>query len=179
MLFTYSDMIGEYGSAYQIGKAVDSGAVFKVARGVYSDERNPDPLAVVCAVRPDAVVTMDSSFYLHGLTDVVPDAVHIATPRGSTRVSRIGRERVRQHFMEPRLMAGGVVESGGIRFFGRERMLVELLRCSAGIPPDYYRELIASYRKIADELDMRLVEDCIDLYAHADSIFDKLQKEVL
>lgn len=52
MLFTYSDMIGEYGSAYQIGKAVDSGAIFKVARRIYSDERNPDPLAVVCAVRP-------------------------------------------------------------------------------------------------------------------------------
>lgn len=34
MLFTYSDMIGECGSAYRIGKAVDSGEVFGVARGV-------------------------------------------------------------------------------------------------------------------------------------------------
>lgn len=34
MLFTYSDMIGEYGSAYRIGKAVDSGEVFEVVRGV-------------------------------------------------------------------------------------------------------------------------------------------------
>ena len=32
---------------------------------MYSDERNPDPLVVVCAVRPDAVVTMNSAFYLH------------------------------------------------------------------------------------------------------------------
>ena len=32
MLFTYSDMIGECGSAYRIGKAVDSGEVFEVAR---------------------------------------------------------------------------------------------------------------------------------------------------
>lgn len=179
MLFTYSDMIGEYGSAYQIGKAVNSGAVFKVARGVYSDERNPDPLVVVCSVRPDAVVTMDSAFYLHGLTDVVPDVVHIATPRGSTRISRIGRERVRQHFMEPRLMGEGVTESGSVRAFSLERMLVELLRSSASMPPDYYRELITSYRKIAEDLDMSLVEDCVDLYARADSIFDKLQKEVL
>lgn len=29
MLFTYSDMIGEYGSAYRIGKAVDSGEVLR------------------------------------------------------------------------------------------------------------------------------------------------------
>ena len=34
MLFTYSDMIGEYGSAYRIGKAVDSGEVFEVMRVV-------------------------------------------------------------------------------------------------------------------------------------------------
>lgn len=32
MLFTYSDMIGECGSAYRIGKAVDSGEVFEVVR---------------------------------------------------------------------------------------------------------------------------------------------------
>lgn len=37
MLFTYSDMIGEYGSAYRIGKAVDSGEVFEVVRGVLGD----------------------------------------------------------------------------------------------------------------------------------------------
>ena len=34
MLFTYSNMIGEYGSAYRIGKAVDSVEVFEVARVV-------------------------------------------------------------------------------------------------------------------------------------------------
>ena len=37
MLFTYSDMIGECGSAYRIGKAVDSGEVFEVARVVLGD----------------------------------------------------------------------------------------------------------------------------------------------
>lgn len=34
MLFTYSDMIGECGPAYRIGKAVDSGEVFEVVRVV-------------------------------------------------------------------------------------------------------------------------------------------------
>lgn len=179
MIYSYSYLAGKYGSAYQIDKAVQAGEVHKVARGVYSDEQNPNPLVLVCAVRPDAVVTMDSAFYLYGLTDVVPDAVHIATPRESTRISSIGRERVRQHFMEPRLMEAGVAEQGDVRAFGRERMLVELLRASGTMPPDYYRELVTSYRKIAGDLDMRMVEDCIDLYARSDSLFDKLQKEVL
>lgn len=173
-------MLARYGSAYQIGRAVDSGALFKIARGLYSDERHPDPNAIVCALYPQAVLTMDSAFYLHGLTDVVPELVHVATARNSTRIRKA---RVRQYFMEPSLMAIGVetVDSGGttVRLFTKERMLVELLRCAGSMPLDYYKELIASYRKIADNLDMREVEDCIALYKRSDGLFDMMQREVL
>ncbi|MGN0034947.1 MAG: hypothetical protein ACI364_04400, partial [Coriobacteriales bacterium] len=62
-----------------------------------SDERNPNPNAVVCALYPQAVLTMDSAFYLHGLTDVVPELVHVATARNSTRVRDA---RARHYFME-------------------------------------------------------------------------------
>ena len=180
MLYGYDDMLGRYGSAYQIGKAVDSGAIYKIARGLYSDERHPDPNAVACALWPQAVLTMDSAFYLHGLTDVVPELVHLATPRNSTRIRDV---RIRQYFMEPALMAVGVettAEKGAaIRTFTRERMLVELLRNAGTLPLDYYKELIASYRKIANDLDMREIEDCLALYKRADSLFDMMQKEVL
>lgn len=180
MLYSYDDMLERYGSAYQIGKAVDSGGLFKVARGLYSDERHPDPNAVVCALYPQAVLTMDSAFYLHGLTDVVPDLVHVATARNSTRIRDA---RVRQYFMGPALMAAGVGSADGegatIRLFTRERMLVELLRSAGSMPLDYYKELIGSYRKIAEDLDMREVEDCMALYKRADGLFDMLQREVL
>jgi len=45
---------------------------------------------------------MDSAFYLHGLTDVVPEMVHVATARNSTRIKDA---RVRQYFMESALTA--------------------------------------------------------------------------
>ena len=61
----------------------------------------------------------------------------------------------------------------------RERMLVELLRSAGTLPMDYYRELIGSYRRIAGELDMREVEDCLALYRRSDSLFDMMQREVL
>ena len=180
MLYVYQEVLSKYGSAYQIEKAVDSGAVFKVARGLYSDERHPDPNAVACALWPQAVLTMDSAFYLHGLTDVVPELVHLATPRNSTRIHNAG---VHQYFMEPALMNAGVeaiIDNGSmIRTFTRERMLVELLRNAATLPLDYYKELIGSYRKIADELNMREVEDCLALYKRSDGLFDRMQREVL
>ena len=43
MLYRYDDMLERYGSAYQIGRAVASGEIYKIARGVYSDERFLDP----------------------------------------------------------------------------------------------------------------------------------------
>jgi hypothetical protein len=180
MIYRYEDMLERYGSAYQIGRAIRSGEVHKVARGVYSDERHPDPGAVVCAIHPQAVLTMDSAFYLHGLTDVVPELVHVATPRNSTRIRDAG---VRQYFMLPHLLGLGVraMESGGcaVRVFSRERMLVELLRSAGTLPMDYYRELIGSYRRITGELDMREVENCLALYRRSDSLFDMMQREVL
>ena len=180
MLYTYVEMLDRYGSAYQIGRALDSGDIYKVASGLYSDARHPDPNAAVCTLYPKAVLTMDSAFYLHGLTDVVPELIHVATPRNTTRIRD---ERVRQYFMEPRFMEAGVEQAlsdgAKLRVFSRERMLVELLRNAGTLPLDYYKELIGSYRRIADELDMREVEDCIALYRRADSLFDMLQREVL
>ena len=40
----------------------------------------------MCALHPLAVLTMDSAFYLHGLTDVIPELVYVATPRNTTRI---------------------------------------------------------------------------------------------
>ena len=180
MLYGYDDMLERYGSAYQIGRAVEAGAVYKVARGLYSDERHPDPMAVACALWPQAVITMDSAFYYHGLTDVVPELVHVATARNSTRIHE---SWVRQYFMEPVLMRSGVgtivVDGSTVSIFTRERMMVELLRNAGSLPFDYYKELIGSYRKIADDLDMREVEDCIALYKRADSLFGMMLREVL
>ena len=180
MLYDYTNMLERYESAYQIGRAVESGQIFKVARGLYSDERYPSPNAVVCALYPQAVLTMDSAFYLHGLTDVAPSEVHVATPRNTTRIRMDG---AKQYFMEPHLMDAGIVqrENDGnpVRVFSKERMLVELLRRSAAMSLDYYKELISSYRRIAEELDMREIEDCMALYSGADGLFEKLQMEVL
>ncbi len=178
-LYSYTEMLKKYGSAYQIRHAVDSGALYKVARGLYSDELNPAPEVIICALYPQAILTMDSAFYFHGLTDVIPSLIHVATPRNSTRINFTG---VRQYFMGPQLISQGVCsttqEGAHVKIFSKERMLVELLRHSTSLPPDYYKELIVSYRRIAHNLDIREVESCINLYRRACGLFDKMLKEV-
>ena len=53
------------------------------------------------------------------------------------------------------------------------------MRRQASLPLDYYKEVIESYRKIIDELDIALVEDYMSLFKKNDYMFDILQREVL
>lgn len=45
---------------------------------------------------PNAVVTMKSAFYFHGLTDMIPDECDLATTRDATKIKD---ERVKQYFI--------------------------------------------------------------------------------
>ncbi len=180
MIITHEAAVAKFGSPYHINKEVEAGRLFRVARGFYSDSRHADPYAL-CAMRyPGAIVTMDSAFYLHGLTDRVPDKVHLATARGATRISDPG---VVQHFAEDRLLGPGktLVERNGaqIQVYSRERMLVELMRASASMASDYYAELIGSYRRIVDELDIYVVEEYMDMFERNGYMAYILQREVL
>ena len=123
---------------------------------------------------------MDSALYAYGLTDVIPEETHLATNRNATRITRPG---YRQYFIEEGLLDPGAVlierEGGVVRMYSRERLLVEVMRRQASLPLDYYREIIDSYRKIIDELDIALIEDYMSLFKKNDFMFDILQREVL
>ncbi len=179
-VMTYSYALESFGSDYRIAQAVKQGELYRVARGVYSTAKHADPYLVACAKYPEAIVTMDSAFYIHDLTDTVPDMVHLATRRNSTRI-RI--EGIKQYFLEDRIFGPGAItmpyKGGNIRIYSIERMLVELMRSSAALPLDYYKEIINSYRHRSEDLDIRAVEDYMNLFKRNDSMFDILQREVL
>lgn len=180
MIITYKKAVSEFGSSYRIKREVEAGRLFQVARGFYSDRRHVDPYALYALKYPNAIVTLDSAFFLHGLTDVVPDKVHLATSRSATRIPF---HNVVQHFAKNRLLTSGKEtikrDDVEVPLYSRERMLVELMRLSASMPLDYYSELIRAYRKISEELDMHAVEQYIELFERKDYMFDILQREVL
>lgn len=179
-ILTYEEAVEQVGSKYLLSKAIKDGELYKITRGLYSSIEHPDPLVVAHAAWPDSIVTMDSALFEYGLTDVVPDGVHIATARDATRILSPG---YRQYFIENGLLKPGAIEiekpEGIIRIYNKERLLVEVMRRQAFLPLDYYKEVIVSYRRISDEIDIRLVEDYIDLFKRNDFMFDILQREVL
>lgn len=179
-VMTYEQALADAGSAFLLRKKLKSKELHKLSRGAYSKVEHPDPLVLAHVLYPEAVVTMDSALYAHGLTDVIPDEVHLATSRSSTRIARPG---YRQYFTEGSLLAPGAVDiawdGGTARMYNRERMLVEVMRRQASLPLDYYKEVMGFYRKIVDDLDIALVEDYMALFKRNDFMFDILQREVL
>ena len=179
-VLTYESALKSVGSRSALEAKVRNGELFKIDRGIYATSEHPDPLVVAHTLYPDAVITMDSALASYGLTDVPPDKVHLATARDATRISRSG---YRQYFTEKELLDPGAVEKdmghGIIRIYDRERLLVEVMRRQATLPLDYYKEVIGSYRRIAEDIDVRLVEDYMALFKRQDAMFDILQRGVL
>ena len=180
MLYTYNDCIKEYGSDYQLKKALSDQKLYKLEKGVYSSERYASGLAVISFKYPNAVSTNDSAYYYHNLTDVIPDKYYLATRRTD---SRIKDKRVVQSFISNEVFDQGIIDmtynNDMIRIYSRERMLIELIRFRSRYSYDYYKEIILNYRRIIYDLDFWKVEEYAALFANEDNIMQIIATEVL
>ena len=127
----------------------------------------------------NAVFTMDSAFYYHSLTDVIPSQFCLAT---KTNARLITDKRIKQFFHRSDVFDIGIslLDYGNtqIRIYNQERMLIELIRNKNTLPFDYYQEIIDSYRKRIDSLDIEKLQDYISVFPKQNHIFDTIQLEV-
>ena len=65
-----------------------------------------------------------------------------------------------------------------IRIYDQERMLIELIRNKRNLPFDYYKEIIESYRKKTDILDIEKLQEYISVFPKQNYIFETIQLEV-
>lgn len=179
MVYTYKECIEKYKTDYEIRKLLATGDLKRVARGVYSDENYESDLAIISKTYPYAVFTMNSAFYYHGLTDTIPGAYYLMTDKDSTKIKD---KRICQFFDNQDSMTIGAEKKDyngtEIRLFNRERMLVELIRNKNKFPFDYYKEIIASYRKLIYEIDIQAVQEYAMLLPKTKFVLDTLQLEV-
>ena len=180
MLMTTSECMAKYGSFYQIAQAVRSGELHKIAHGVYSDNKRYRDVELLLKKYPAAVVTMLSAYYYYGLTDNVPDKIHVAVERDGTKI----RDTNVVEYFVPKGTGGiGVVNSElhgmELRIFDKERLLIETVRMRTKMPLDLYHEVVGNYRKEAAALYPAKMEDYPDSFPKRDVIFDVIKKEVL
>jgi len=175
-----AECIREYGSDYRIQQKIDAGELFRVGKAVYSEDKYVPELAVLAYRYPNAVVTMHTAFYIHGLTDVIPDVYDLATDRDA---AKIRDSRVNQYFYPSESFKLGIettdYQGYPIRIYSKERMLIELLRYKSKLPFDYYKEVLLNYRRIIPTLDIQAIQDYAYETPRSAKVMETLQMEVL
>ena len=179
MIYTYKECKEKWSSNYQIKKQIAAGSLFQIEKGIYSDTPDVSTLAVISTKYPKAIFTMDSAFYYHGLTDVIPDEHHIATDKHSIYISD---KRIRQYYIPSDILNTGVTtmtrRDATIRIYDKERMLIELLRYKNKLPFDYYKEILGNYRNLIYELDIERIQEYAATFPKTKMISEALDAEV-
>lgn len=179
MLYSYKECKQKYHTDYGIRKALASGELIKLARGIYSDKERVWDLSVIGKAYPYAIFTMNSAFYYHGLTDTIPRKYYLITDKDSTKIRD---ERIVQYFDNSNSLNLGMEQKEyngvSIKIFNRERMLVELIRYKNKLPFDYYKEIIGNYRKLVYQLDIQAVQEYAERLPKTRLVMETLQMEV-
>ena len=179
MLYNHNEVKEIYKSDYQIKKAIKDGLLYKLDIGVYSDKNIINPLIIFSKKYANAIVTMNSNFYYYDLTDVIPQKVYLATSSGYRKISN---NKIQQIYVPNDILKQGKVEvdvdGEKVNMYDKERLLVELIRKRKQIPFDYYKEIIANYRRISQDLDMYKIDEYLSLYKNEANLAEALIREV-
>ena len=179
MIWTYTECRERVGSDYAIRKKLEAGELHRVGWGLYSDKPSPGLPELAAKRYPDAVIALDSAFFYQGLTDVVPDRLHLATARDTTRIAD---RRIRQHFVPSSILGVGVAvidwNGAPCRTYDLERLAIDAVRMRTKLPYELYKEVILSLRARSAELYPAKIDDYLDAFPHRDSILASIEKEV-
>ena len=86
MLFSSKECKEKCGNYYQINKAIQAGTLYKIADGIYSDTPRVSEIEIIMYRYPQTVFTLNSAFYYHGLTDVIPNKYYLASVRDTHKI---------------------------------------------------------------------------------------------
>ena len=173
------ELIEKYKSDYEIKKLIQEGKIFKIEKGIYSDKKDVNYLEIISKKYPNAIFTMDSAFYYHNLTDVIPEKEHLALKRDSTKISD---SRIKVVYYQDKFFDIGKstlnINGVEVKVYDKERMLIELIRNRKSIGFDYYKEIIANYREIKETLNTKKIAEYISNFAIENHLYDVIMKEV-
>lgn len=179
MLLNFSTCKTQFGSPYQIDKAVREGRLFKMTSGVYSDTGEESEIEVIQAQYPNAIVSFDSAYFYYDMTDYIPDRYTLTI---ANHARRIADERVRVFYVpEDALEVGATMldyEGSHIRIYDKERLLIDTVRMKNRLHSDQYKEVINYYRSFREELDAEKLTSYLVAFPHRDRIMGVIDEEV-
>lgn len=180
MILTYNEAVSRYGSGYRVIRAMSDQKLFKQEDGVYSLEKYVPELGVIMKKYPKAVLAGEYAFYIHGLTNVIPEKYDLATP---SKAAKMTDARVHQIYVKEDVFPLGIeekdIDGELVRIYDKERMLIELLRNKNTMPYDLYKEILINYREIITDLEIWRIQEYAALFPKSKMISKALDEEVL
>ncbi|MCF7926985.1 MAG: hypothetical protein K9L74_05370 [Candidatus Izimaplasma sp.] len=154
MFYTYKEIIERYKNDYQVKKALERNEIKKIKPGLYSDGDVLFDLPELFLKRDDTVLTLQSAFQFHGVTDYIPEYTYVATPRNAYPINL---PEVKQIFMSKKYHLVGVeskiIDKVQVRVYDLERSLIELIRYEKKLSFEEYHHTIRKFREKKDILN--------------------------
>lgn len=179
MVYTHKELKAIYGSNYQIQKAVKEGKLYKIEMGIYSNKQHNHYLDIFTKKYPNAIISGESAYYYHNLTDIIPTKIFMTTERTS---GRFNDDFIEQSYSVDSYFNLGktIIEFEGVKIniYDKERMLIELVKNKRNTAYDYYKEIIDNYRKEKDRLDLYKLYEYACVYPNGEKIISIIQDEV-
>ena len=179
MIYSYCACMDKYGTDYNLKKAVNDGTLFQIEKGIYADRDRVSELELVMFKYPNAILTLDSAFYYHGLTDVIPDKYILNTGRNA---SKIRNKKIKQYFCSEALLDIGKTQMDhqgvDIRIYDLERLMIELIKYRSKLPYDYYKEIVRSYRERVYDIDTEKLQEYLPMFPARVKIQSIIEEEI-
>ncbi|MBO4623051.1 MAG: hypothetical protein J5691_04085 [Bacilli bacterium] len=180
MIYNYYEAIEKYKNSYNLSKAIEKKEIYKIEKGLYSDDTKYRSLDVFIKKYNNPIFTMQSAFYYYGISDVIPDKYYIASSKSG---SKYNISSIKQYYMDDSILNIGEtsIEYLGtkISIYSKERLLIEIIRYKNMIDYDYYKEIINYYRKQIDDIDFQYILDILTYFPKKEMIHKIIQEEVL
>lgn len=180
MIYTTKELLNSGETKYSIKKKLISKELKLIERGMYSsgDDVFIDEFFLLKKY-PKAILTGISAFSFYNLTDAIPDNVCLSTEQHSFPLRN---KLVEQSYQDSKFFSIGAslveYDGGMIRIYDLERMLIELIRLRSKYSPELYFEVLNSFRKLKDKLDINKLMSYLNYFPNGDSIIHKI-REVL
>lgn len=163
MLYNYAEAIAMYGSDYLLKKAIQEKKLYKVDKGIYSNEKNNfTKYEVVLKKYPTSFLVQDTALYVLGFIDQEPEIIHLGTPRNALRIndktvkqhfySNFDKENIEGHYAEHILskknLKEKVLKTGNtIRIFNFKALVYDLIRNTESYSHDELMDILTRIEK--------------------------------
>lgn len=180
MIYATKDLLKKGETEYSIKKKLNSGNLYLLERGLYSDSKDiVENESSVSSRYPHAIITGLSAFYLYDLTDHIPDYYYLATEQHSFPIRK---DNIKQSYQDSSFFEVGVIykkfEDGYVRTYDLERLLIETIRLKEKYPREMYYEAINAFRNIKAKIDFYKLNQYIKSFKNGGVLLTKI-KEII